>query len=205
MYGRQRSGWRSRPAAALLTLAAHVAFVLLLLLEARNAPPLPPPIRQPVMIPITLPPLLEPPQRPSDSPESAGDETTPRPRAAPPVVTVTPLPSTAITLPPAPSQEPGAPTDRDVDWYGQAAVRARRYAEEAEGPPESFSPPPVVLRKPCTPREQSFEFRQDQNSTGGIAVLTPGWEKPEPNKHLFDDMMAGRRSPSSVPDPNTCD
>lgn len=205
MNGRRRPGWRSRPTAALLTLAAHAAFVLLLLIEARNTPPPPPLVRQPVMIPITLPPLVEPPQRPSDSTESSGEEARPRaPRTVTPVVTVAPAPSTAITLP-APGEEQGAPADRDVDWYAQAAERARVYAAEVEAPPESFSPPPVVLRKPCKPAEDSFEFKQEQPSTGGSAMLTPGWEKPDPNKHLFDDMMAGRRLPSSVPDPNTCD
>ena len=40
---------------------------------------------------------------------------------------------------------------------------------------------------------------------GGIGWLTLGWEEPEPDKHYFDDMKAGKNQVSSVPDPNVCD
>jgi hypothetical protein len=77
--------------------------------------------------------------------------------------------------------------------------------------PETFSPPPKVLREACKPPESSFEWVWE-SSSGGMwyrvrAALTLGWEEPPPNKHLFDDMTEkkGQRSESSVPDPNVCD
>lgn len=92
-----------------------------------------------------------------------------------------------------------------VDWRQQASELAARYAEEAEAPPATFSPEPEKLREPCKPPKESFRWEHERNRTAGIAALTLGWEEPEPDKHLFDDMMAGRRRPSSVPDPNVCD
>lgn len=196
--------WKARPKAALLTLAAHALFVLLLFSDPRMGPrPLAPP-QERVSIPITLLPLPVTPM-PVEPPAEEG--------AAPPVATVpapprAPPPSTAITLPAPQVVEPEEPAPRassDVDWYAQAAERAQRYVDEAAEARESFGPPVVKMREPCEPPRSSFMFKKDYPPSTGSGGLTLGWEEPPPNSHLFDDMMAGKRRVSSVPDPNKCD
>ncbi len=99
---------------------------------------------------------------------------------------------------------PAQPDARDVDWYAQAAERAQRYVDSLPEPRDSVGPPVAKMREPCRPRESSFKWKKDSKPTGS-ARLTLGWEPPPADAHLFDDMMAGRRSVSSVPDPDKCD
>lgn len=207
MQDGRRNGWEARPTAVLLTLAAHVLFILLLLIERRNAPRPSPAARELVAIPITLTPLVMPPEQLPDT-ESAPDVAQPSVRAAPPPPRTTPppRPATAITL--APSTQPAerATPDNPRDWSTASSELAARYAERAEGSAPTFSPPPAKMREPCTPPRQSFKFKADQPpGKGGSAMLTLGWEEPDPDKHFFDDMKAGKKSSSSVPDPITCD
>jgi len=183
----------------LLTLAAHALFLLLLVTGGRDPQRQVQPARERVSLPITLfplplPPPLEEERPPPDAP----------PRRVP--VPALPRPGTAITLPPV-EEEPGSrePVPGDVDWYRQAGELAARVAEELEKPPPTLGKPLQKMREPCKPRESSFKWKDETPGTGGYAVLTPGWEKPPPDSHLFDDMLAGRRSKSSVPDPNECD
>lgn len=190
--------------AALLTLAAHVVVVLLLFSDPRVASrPVAPPLER-ISIPITL---LSLPVTPSPVAPVAEEDVTPAvdPVPAPPR---TPPPATAITLPAPPVEAPAAPpqaASSDVDWYAQAAERAQRYVDETAEVRESFGPPVAKMREPCEPPKSSFMFKQDYPPSAGSGGLTLGWEEPPPNAHLFDDMMAGKRSVSSVPDPNKCD
>lgn len=200
MYGGRRNGWDARPTAALLVLAAHGLFIMLLLMEKRAAPRAPPPSRQLVAIPITLRGLeirLEPPPVAAPRPDL-----TPTPRLSTPAF----QPATAITLAPVSSE----PAERAVPASGAslaaaAADLAASYAEQLEAPAPAFSPPPVTVRAPCEPRKQSFKFKGDVKESGGSVSLTLGWEKQDPDKHYFDDMMAGKGAISSVPDPDICD
>lgn len=204
MHSWRRSVWRSRPKAALLTLAAHALFAALLLLGSRF------PARPPVVvaevrnIPITLLPLPVTPAAPLDEQPPETDEVPAR-AGPPPAPSPRPL-ETAITLPAPAAEAPLAVTDQpgNVDWFGQSVEFAARYAEELDAPAPGIGKPVAKMREPCKPRESSFKWQSDSRSTGS-GSLTLGWEEPEPNKHLFDDMMAGRRSKSSVPDPNVCD
>lgn len=157
-------------------------------------------------IPITLLPMPVSSPAPLDEQPPETDEASAR--ASPPP---TPAPpprqlETAINLPAPATQTPPAVTDQPghVDWFGQSVEFAARYAEELDAPAPGIGKPVAKMREPCKPRESSFKWQSDSRSTGS-ASLTLGWEEPEPNKHLFDDMMAGRRSKSSVPDPNVCD
>lgn len=205
MHSWRRSIWKARPKAALLTLAAHVVVVLLLL---AGRPPTRPAVvtREVVSIPITLVPLSPPPPGEEERVGEAGGEP---PRATEPVrepARVT-RPASAITLP-AVESLPDAPPSRtdpdDINWHAQAALSAARVAEELENP-ATFGKPLEKMREPCKPPRSSFRFKGGGTSTGGSARLTLGWEPNPPNKHLFDDMLAGRTPRSSVPDPNVCD
>jgi hypothetical protein len=40
---------------------------------------------------------------------------------------------------------------------------------------------------------------------GDLIRVMVGGSKAEPNKHMFDDMVAGKTPRSSVPDPTVCD
>lgn len=190
----QRPAPGSRPTAALLTLAAHALF-LLLLVGGRETIRVQP-VRDRVSLPITLFPI-QPPPEPEDAPPPPE---TPLPR----VPAREPPRPTAITLP-TPEEAPAPRETPDVDWHGQASNLAARLAEELERPPPTLGRPVEKMREPCKPRERSFRWKDEQRTTGGSGRLTPGWEPPPPDSHLFDDMMAGRRSKSSVPDPNECD
>ena len=119
-------------------------------------------------------------------------------------------------------ESPAAPPSgtASIDWQTQAAEAAARQAAKT-GEPGTFSPPPKPVRKPCKPRESSFEWNPEQPKAGllplpyvvvgkrcvvglGFFSCTLG-ELPPPNSHLFDDMKEGGERPSSVPDPNICD
>lgn len=177
-------------------------FAALLLVGSRFPARPPAPVQELVSIPITLVPLVPAPAPAEEEPVSTAAPRASAPTRPPPVA----LPSTAITLP-APAIEtpvPPAEPPGNVDWFAQSVDRAARYAAEVEAPPATIGNPPQKMREPCKPRESSFKWKSDSRPTG-LGALTPGWEEPEPDKHLFDDMMAGRRSKSSVPDPNVCD
>jgi hypothetical protein len=200
MYWGRRSGWGARPTAALLVLAAHGLFLMLLFIEKRNAPRPFPSASQLVAIPITLQPLPLLPER-QPEPELEAPQGAIPPLARPPA----PLPLTAITLAPLPSEpEQRATPELDGDTVEETAALAARRFEELDGPAPTFSALPEKMRQPCKPVRKSFKFKEDSTSKGGSASLTLGWEKQDPDKHLFDDMKAGRRT-KSVPDPVTCD
>lgn len=135
------------------------------------------------------------------------------------------IPPRAAAVPPAnpvpPAAGPPAPASPAVDWHAQAAEAAARQATAGGGEATTFSPAPQTVRKPCEPRESSFQWNPEQPRAGllplpyvrigercvvglGFFSCTLG-ELPPPNSHLFDDMKAGAGSPSSVPDPNICD
>lgn len=150
MPGRQPFRWRARSNAALLTLAAHAPFALLLWLDdGMTSRPVrhEPPVRT---LAITLLPLVAPirPGRtePVETPQPGAPKTVPSPAA----------PAAAITLPAAedsPSME--LVTPREIDWYAQAAATAARHAEQADNP-ATFSGPVQKMREPCKPRKSSF-------------------------------------------------
>jgi hypothetical protein len=208
MLRSRRPAVKHRVTAALLTLAAHAGLALLVLTQHRG-PVRPAPVaRALVSIPITLLPL---PALTADALEEATPDADSVARGAPPAgpspaTRVVPQPATAITLPGVPADPaPSSATPPDAgEWQAQATELAARFAEQHEAPPATIGRPLQPMRKPCKPRESSFEWKSDSQSTGS-ASLTLGWEEPDPNAHLFDDMMAGRRMPSSVPDPNHCD
>src|SRR5690606_31143709 len=204
MHSWRRSIWTARPKAALLTLAALAGVVRLLL--ARRPPTRPAVVtRELVNIPITLVPLSPPPPVEEEQVVEAGGE----PTATAPVRETlrVPRPTSAITLPTveeAADAPPSQPDPDDIDWHAQAALSAARVAEELESP-ATFGKPLEKMREPCKPPRSSFRFKGSGTSTGGSARLTLGWEPNPPDKHLFDDMLAGRTPRSSVPDPNVCD
>jgi hypothetical protein len=210
-----------------LTLAVHGLFLLMLLVE-RHLPPRPlPPPRQPVSTWIHLP-VLQPseaPIPPVDSPPPAQA----RVRTIRQPATAITLPPAAET----PSPRTTDDTPRAVDWYAEAArVREQRESEEAFRNKE-IGAPVAKMREPCEAQESSmFPWTKEQimkkenpNPPGDwTAMMGPatgrpigagmggpvvGFSiplgKPEPNKHLFDDMKEGKTPHSSVPDPNVCD
>jgi hypothetical protein len=82
-------------------------------------------------------------------------------------------------------------------------------------------PPPRSLRKPCEKPKSSWEWNKEEKPYAlaplpyvklgkrcvvglGFFACTPQ-KPPEANSHLLDDMRDGKTSPSSVPDPETCD
>ncbi len=126
------------------------------------------------------------------------------------------------------SAQPGIDARPWTDWDLEAEKLAARRKWEAE--PEGFSGPLQAMREPCKPRQSSmFPKKKEVEDApptwqdaakpprgsvmmGGTRVgVVPvfgvpiGGGKPEPNKHLFDDMVAGTTPRSSVPDPNVCD
>lgn len=240
MPGSQRPKWGRKARAATLTVAAHVFFVALLLVEARferrEAVTPAPPAGQ--WITLVLPPLPPPPppETPDESTPRGQEETLPVPPPAPAARR-----STAITLPPpatAPITEesPAPPARLSPNWQAQASKLAEDYAKEVENPP-SVGGPVKKMREPCEPRVSSFWGKKDKEedappswdqvpgattmvggmpigvsggalgggAVGGGGIKIPLREKPEPNKHLFDDMMAGKTPVSSVPHHEKCD
>lgn len=204
MHSWRRSLWKARPKAALLTLGAHVVVVLLLL---AGRPPARPALitREIVSIPITLVALTPP----APVEEERAGETGGVTRATQPVRETVPVPrpASAITLPSAeetPDEPPTQPGEQSPDWYAQAALGAARIAAEL-AEPATFGKPLEKMREPCQPRKSSLKWKSSGTSTGGSARLTLGWEPNPPDKHLFDDMLAGRTPSSSVPHPHVCD
>lgn len=130
-----------------------------------------------------------------------------------------PLPSSSPSvLPPSPSpQEPGA----NIDWYGQLEARAARLADVEVENRDVAGRVIQRMREPCQPRDSSFEWSPQEKRRGLLplpfimigerCVIGLGFfgcslgALPEPDKHLFDDMQAGRTPRSSVPHHENCD
>jgi hypothetical protein len=235
MHPPPRTTPRSGSVAALVTLAVHCLFAILLLREAR---PLRPATSVPRtlegtwihLLPLTTPVLPEPlPPEPVQEPRSSDPITLPAEQR----------PSTAITLAPAPSAPAPSDTGPQVesetaaqprpwtDWQLEAEKLAARREREMFLEEEGFSGPLQKLREACKPYQSSMfpekkppevpprSWQEGATPPGSVmlggtrvgvvGLGIPIGAKPEPNKHLFDDMMAGRTPRSSVPDPNTCD
>lgn len=123
-----------------------------------------------------------------------------------------------MEAPPAEPSEEASPAR--IDWYAEAARLAAQGAGEPKAP-ATLGKPLQKMREPCKPRESSFEWSPEEAKAGLFplpyviigerCLVTVGFfscvlgELPPPNKHLFDDMQAGRTPDSSVPDPNVCD
>lgn len=234
MPGSHRPSLRNKAGAATLTLAAHVFFVAVLLLEKQFGARELPPAQHVVGQWITLS-YIPPPPEPEDVTETP---VSPRPPVPVPRTSRPDRPSSAITLVSPPPTAPEGPAPQappaGVDWHAQAADLAARYAEEVENP-ATFSPPPAVMRQPCKPRKVSMWPKKKvpveappswsevgpTTTMGGMQIGTIGGSlnggavggggfkiplgKPEPNKHLFDDMMEGKTPASSVPHHERCD
>jgi len=216
---------RIRLTALLLVLLAHVPLVLLFLWGWRVSNDTPEP--QPVFLSLwpQMPPegKLAPQPPPQQLPRRPA-----QPGAAPPARTA-PLAvpaesaSTAIAAPTA-SATPAESTRPSIDWRAEAAAAAGRAA--APAPPAEFAPPPKTIHKPCEKKKSSWEWNPQPKKAGitplpygvplpyvvlGRCVVGLGFfgcalqKPPEANSHLLDDMRDGKTSPSSVPDPDSCD
>ncbi|HUG72320.1 MAG TPA: hypothetical protein VMK82_02740 [Steroidobacteraceae bacterium] len=201
--------------AAALTLGGHALLLLWLLQEDRRAPRVLPPEQKLVIVRIHLP----PPAPQTLAVEILENSSAPR-RETP----VTPAPPTAIAPDPVeetPSEQPiEEETTPRVDWYGEAANLVARAAGESVAR-ETLGPPLQKMRKPCTPRDSSFDWSPEVKKYGLLplpyviiadrCLITVGFVScvfgplPEPNQTLFDDMQEGKTPLSSVPDPNHCD
>jgi hypothetical protein len=213
MQGWQRASVRGRAIAAMFTLAVHGLFVLLLLLEKRFPPRELPPSRQLVSMRIHLPPVPEALAAPAVAPSAPVRQQ----EIVPPPVAPLNLAEPAEVPPELPSAEASPPR---IDWHAEAARLAAAGAGEPRAP-ATFGKPPQKMREPCEPRASSFEWNAEGPKAGLLplpyviiadrCLVTVGFFScvlgalPPPNKHLFDDMQAGRTPDSSVPDPNVCD
>lgn len=227
MHYRPRTPFRVGAAAGALTLAMHGVLALLLMLEDRDMQRPLPAARRLTGMWIHLPPPslreIEVPVVPARADAPAEVPAAPRPRTA---ITLAPVPAMAPESPAeagvATSPESRLPTD----WELKAQKLAGTYGPDD---PETFSPPPETTREACKPHQSSMwpkkpekviappswrdNFKPPPGSVmlGGRRVgvvgmgIPIGGPKPEPNSHLFDDMMAGKTPRSSVPDPNVCD
>lgn len=219
MQGWQRASVRSRATAAVCTLGVHGLFVLLLLLEKRFPPRDLPPSRQLVGMWIHLPAVPESVEA-LDPVEQSAPPTPPpvtQQEAGPPPAASEAIAEPAEVQPAQPAEEASRPR---VDWYAEAARLAAQGAGEPE-PPATFGKPLQKMREACEPRKSSFEWNAEVPKAGLLplpyviiadrCMVTVGFFScvlgalPPPNKHLFDDMQAGRTPGSSVPDPNVCD
>lgn len=225
-----RTRRRVRTIAGVVTLAVHGLFAILLLREEGDAGPSSSPESSLEGTWIHLLPLPEP-----EFPEQEvapvisvppARVATERPSTA---ITLAPAP------PAQPSSSegvqgttaPGIDSRPWTDWDLEAEKLAARREREMES--EGFSGPLQTVREACKPHQSSMWPKKKEvgdappswqdaakpppgsvmmggTRVGVVGVGIPiGGEKPEPNKHLFDDMMAGRTPRSSVPDPNVCD
>ena len=214
--------------------AIFIAFLLLeKRLGTRELPPPQHPPGQWITLSFIPPPPPEP-EEETEPPESPRPDA-PAPRISrpdrPSTAITLPTPSVAPVAPvgPAPRAPPTA-----TEWREQAAEMAARYAKEAENP-ATFSGPVQAMREPCKPRKVSMWPKKKEpgpvlpmysemgptTTMGGMRVGTIGGSlgggavggdgisiplgKPEPNKHLFDDMMEGKTPASSIPHHERCD
>jgi hypothetical protein len=212
-----------RPTALLLVLLAHVPLVLLFAWGwrvSRDEPELP-------LVFVGLWQQMRPPRAPElpgPAPSPSRTRAAPAPRDKPQApVESAELPSPVITLPTeaAPSSAPPGPA---IDWHAEGVAAAARQA--APGGSTTFSAPPKTVHKACEKKKSSWEWNKQPQKAGvtklsnglplpyvavGRCVIGLGFfgcalqKPPEANSHLLDDMHAGKTSPSSVPDPDTCD
>lgn len=217
--------------AGVVTVAVHGLFTMLLLWEESGQRPVPASARSLEGTWITLLPLPEP--EPVEQAVEIADSPPParvavvRPSTA---ITLAPAPE----APPAAGDDARSSTQSGTgsrpwtDWDLEAEKLAAR--REREMLSEGFSGPLQALREACKPHQSSmFPKKKEVEDApptwqdaakpppgsvmmGGTRVgvvpvfgIPIGGAKEEPNKHLFDDMMAGKTPRSSVPDPNVCD
>jgi hypothetical protein len=203
---------RVRAAAIGLALLAHV-LVLLLFRSGNSAPSREPSLLQFVSFwppDQPAPTVVSPPSQPLRRVPAPSRELTPRS-----------APSTAAQT--APTEAVAPPTEESprssIDWRGEAVRAAARNAAK-EDQPQTFSPPPKVVRQPCKPKESSFQWNPEEKKAGllplpyvrlgncivGLGFFGCGLNGPPPaNGHLFDDLQKGDRPVSSIPDPNVCE
>lgn len=204
----------ARTAAGGLTLAVHGLLLTVLLLEDLDLTRPLPPSRAPARVWIHLT-AIQPTQPPAG---------TAQPEINPVVVrAIAPrergFPAPALAAP----EEPPSITEEDAvpsspDWELLAQQRGGTFGRESDR--STFSAPAASLRKPCKPRDSSFEWSPAEERTGLYplpyvlvgerCVIALGFlgcalgELPPPNKHLFDDMQRGL-SAKPVPHPDFCD
>jgi hypothetical protein len=186
-------------------------------------------------ITLMLPPLPPPPPPPETQDESTPREEValPPPASAGPRSTAITLPPPATA--PITGESPAPPPGLSANWQGQAAKLAEAYAEEMERPPAFGGPvegmrkpceprvssfwgkkkdkedaPPAWDQVPgSTTMVGGMPIGVSGGALGGGAVGGAGIKiplgKPEPNKHLFDDMVEGKTPASSVPHHEKCD
>ncbi|HWL63032.1 MAG TPA: hypothetical protein VNQ32_09555 [Steroidobacteraceae bacterium] len=220
-----------RTVAGFVTLAVHGLFAMLLLGERDDKQPRARTERTLQGTWIHLLPLTEPEFPEQDVVQPAVPVAPARATAVRPPTAISLAP--APEAPPASddgaqgSTQPGIDSRPWTDWDLEAEKLAARRQWQDE--PEGFSGPLQALREPCKPHQSSmFPKKKEVEDApptwqdaarpppgsvmmGGTRVgvvgagIPLGRSKPEPNKHLFDDMMAGKTPRSSVPDPNVCD
>lgn len=220
---------RSRTLAGFVTLTVHGVFAVLLL-GGDDKRPRAQAERTLQGTWIHLLPLPQP-DAPEEEVEPVVSVAPSRVAPARPVTAITLAPATEA--PPASdegvqgSTQAGSESRPWTDWELEAEKLAARRQWDEE--PEGFSGPLQAMRKACKPHQSSmFPKKKEVEDAppplrdattpppgsvmmGGTRVgvagvgIPLGGPKPEPNKHLFDDMMAGKTPRSSVPDPNVCD
>jgi hypothetical protein len=227
MHYRPRTPLRVGAAAGALTLLMHGVLALLLMLEDRDMQrPLPAARRLTGMWIHLTPPSLpesEAPVDPARADAPSEVPAAPRPRTA---ITLAPAPTVAPDSAPEAAVATSPESRPPTDWELEAQKRAGPFGPDD---PETFSPPPETTREACKPHQSSMwpkkpeqvdappswqdNFKPPPGSVvlggrrvGVVGIGIPiGGQKPEPNSHLFDDMMAGKTPRSSVPDPHVCD
>jgi hypothetical protein len=227
MNYRQRTPFRVSAAAGALTLAMHGMLALLLMLEDGDMQRPLPAARALTGMWIHLPPPslgeTEVPPDPARADVPAEVPAAPHPRTA---ITLTPVPAVAPESSPEARVATNPESRPPTDWELEARKRAGTFGSDD---PETFSPPPETTREACKPHQSSMwpkkpeqedappswqdNFKPPPGSVmlggrrvGVVGIGIPiGGPKPEPNSHLFDDMMAGKSPRSSVPDPHVCD
>lgn len=205
----------ARTAAGGLTLVVHGLLVTALLMEDRDLIRPLPASRAAALAWIHLASIRIPP-----AVESARRE-----RSATAVRAIAPRGREIVVAPP-PAQ-PAQPASDSIaeepvpppsDWELLAQQRGGTYGRETDR--TTFSAPVEKMRKPCRPRDSSFEWSPAEERSGlyplpyvlvgercviGLGFLGCALgEMPPPNKHLFDDMQKGLTA-KSVPDPDSCD
>lgn len=185
-------------------------------------------------ITLVLPPLPPPPPETQDDESTQREDVVvPPPAQAGRRSTAIALPPPVTA--PITEESPARPPGLSADWQAQATKLAEAYAEERERPPafggpvegmrkpceprvssfwgkkkENEDAPPAWDQVPGpTTMVGGMPIGVAGGALGGGAVGGAGIKiplgKPEPNKHLFDDMVAGKTPASSVPHHEKCD
>jgi hypothetical protein len=149
------------------------------------------------------------------------------PAAAPALTIATPnrsrpRPPTMQPATTSPLVAPDAPAGPAVDWQGELASAAARFATRP-APATTFSEPPKALKPACTKKKSSMEWNGMEDRRVGLAggifpyvrlgrcVVGLGFfgcplgEAPEANSHLLDDMKDPEYKGDSAPDPDECE